>query len=158
MTRAAILQPPANFADRLSGDMAATLSFMNSLHFEQSALRSLKIWRRICPQLLLVKRFAGKAYTAMGKSFHMALMEWLLLTGMPITGDALESPFFLPDPQAPALPLQQLLAGAPARRVWLQQRALSFKDAHVPSLQAAEIKTQKEILAGTMGSPMTEAQ
>eukprot|EP00971_Amphidinium_carterae_P351640 6492206-Amphidinium_carterae.3 len=143
----AILQPPAHFADPLSGDMAATLSFLAARASELVAFRAeclaLALPKDMASNLssiALVKRFAGKAYAAMGKFFHVALMEWLqvytgiedtavprlLLIGMPITGDALESPFLLPDPQAPTW--------APARRVWLQQRALSFKDAHVPSL------------------------
>eukprot|EP00971_Amphidinium_carterae_P324779 6454715-Amphidinium_carterae.2 len=88
MARAAILQPPANFADPLSGDMAATLSFM-AVHaselvaFRAERLALLKDMASNLSSTALVKSFAGKAYTAMGKSSHMALMEWLqIYTGV----------------------------------------------------------------------------
>ena len=119
--------------------------------------------------------YADAAYTAkkLGCKLHVPLMKWLqdvtkvedravpdlCLTGMPIVGDALESPFFHAYPESGTLTLSQLLSSAPARRKKIIDNFLaSSSRTPLHILKEVERKTQKEVVAGTMGPPMEEGE
>ena len=83
----------------------------------------------------------------------------LCLTGMPIVGEALESPFFEPHRIPAAITLQELLASSERRRASTINR-VAFMAQKGPQAQAEAIyqKTLKEVQKGTMGGPYSHEE
>eukprot|EP00971_Amphidinium_carterae_P165329 3277114-Amphidinium_carterae.1 len=69
----------------------------------------------------------------------------LLLSGLPIVGKGVSSPFFVDMPAPPAIPLQHLLMGAPPRRRKLADKVQNYRPQDVPALRAALSKTMTEV-------------
>ena len=80
----------------------------------------------------------------------------LCLTGMPIVGHALSSPFFLPWPDPQQISVEELLRRAPkTREAVLESFERKRRRTESYVLEEVQRKTTKEIDAGTMGSGLT---
>eukprot|EP00435_Cladocopium_sp_Y103_P037180 s3539_g9.t2 len=80
----------------------------------------------------------------------------LCLTGMPIVGKALESPFFHPYHVPAAITVAELLKTSPLRRASTLRRVkLMAQSGGDDMAQAIWKKTLKEVAAGTMAGPFT---
>ena len=80
----------------------------------------------------------------------------LCLTGMPIVGKALESPFFYPYRVPASITIAELLKTSPLRRPLALKRVKMMAEAGgIQMAQAIWDKTLKEVRAGTMAGPFT---
>ena len=78
----------------------------------------------------------------------------LCITGMPIVGEALESPFFNPYLVESEMKVSELLLTAPTRREKKTQELMRFANhSDRELLEAIYLKTIKEVKAGTMAGP-----
>eukprot|EP00435_Cladocopium_sp_Y103_P021695 s4096_g5.t1 len=83
----------------------------------------------------------------------------LCLTGMPIVGVALESPFFDSFDVPSAITLEELLSTAPSRRAGTIRRVeFMAEKSGLAQAEAIYAKTMKEVAAGSMGGPFTHEQ
>ena len=177
MLRAKLLEHPFLSLEVLPNDMLDAIDFVaenfDSLaEIRHVAMATLTAVTETLDDSALKRRLAGEAYRHMNLQVNVAAMEWLqeqvgiedrqvprlLLTGMPIVGTALESPFFIADYHPAVLSVHHLLAGSKARRDALAKKALLFKPQDVESLHAAFAKTQAEIDMGSMGPALTADQ
>ena len=135
-------------------------------------------WKKLATHESLLARQKDLNHTAstttrtLGPLPNAALMEFLAerfgvedralpslcLVGMPIVGEALISPFFEPYMVPAALTVQKLLSSAVQRRRATMRR-VAFMAAEGGDAQAHAIyeKTLKEVQAGTMAGPFSEA-
>jgi hypothetical protein len=134
----------------------------------------LNLLRAKCTELhgLKTARYKQACHTAhkLGCRLRVPLTEWLqqktlvedvelpslCLSGMPIVGDALLSPFFLAFPRTSSTGLPALFKGAPQRRKELI-RQFEQHSQRADSLILEEVfrKTAKEVGEGTMRPAMT---
>eukprot|EP00435_Cladocopium_sp_Y103_P013062 s2693_g3.t1 len=83
-------------------------------------------------------------------------VPWLCLKGMPIVGEALQSPFFEPKVVPAAVTLQELLSTASRRRnATLEKIRYMAKKGSEDQAQAIYRKTLKEVAQGSMAGPYT---
>eukprot|EP00435_Cladocopium_sp_Y103_P057422 s371_g19.t1 len=91
----------------------------------------------------------GKMYNVEDKAVPL-----LCLTGMPIVGKALESPFFYPFHVPAAVTIAELLKSAPLRRSSTLKRVRTMAESGSSEMaDAIWRKTLKEVDAGTMSGP-----
>ena len=109
------------------------------------------------------KKLGRKPRTALlellGKRYGIAdeAVPCLLLTGMPIVGVALESPFFESYEVPPQISVYELLATARKRRPETIRRVQYMAEKGSAALaKAIYEKTLKEVYKGSMGGPFTE--
>eukprot|EP00435_Cladocopium_sp_Y103_P063804 s675_g25.t1 len=139
-------------------------------------LRVLADWRQLsnCKDVQLRQegheQLAGLNAKRLGRKPRTALMEvlgrrhgvedhmvpHLCLTGMPIVGAALESPFFTEHDIPASITLEELLASSERRRRDALRR-VEFMAVQCSTTQAEAImkKTIKEVAQGTMGGPFS---
>eukprot|EP00435_Cladocopium_sp_Y103_P009343 s2629_g2.t1 len=92
-------------------------------------------------------------------SIEDAAVPRLCLTGMPIVGRALESPFFHPYHVPAAITVAELLKSAPLRRAnTLKRVRVMAQSGGEDMANAIWTKTMKEVAAGTMSGPYTVDQ
>lgn len=119
------------------------------------------------------EKLASETSKKLGRKPRTALMEILgnnlsvpdmavprlCLTGMPIIGDALESPFFDKYEVPAKITISELLRTAPSRRETLLRRVERMsKLGGQPQCEAIWKKTLKEVSAGSMAGPFTVDQ
>lgn len=96
--------------------------------------------------------------SVLGSLYHVedkAVPE-LCVTGMPIVGKALTSPFFYPYEVPARLTLSELLSKVASQRSSLMKRVARMASAESPQLQEAIWrKTMKEVEQGTMEGPLS---
>eukprot|EP00971_Amphidinium_carterae_P349298 6490949-Amphidinium_carterae.1 len=177
MRRASLLSLPYMLVEPLGEDLMQAVTFIADHHadIDQVRLNALSRLTRVCTALADRSRAyasarAGQAYRQMRLEYNVLAMKWiqhqtgiedravpdLLLSGMPIVGMGLPSPFFADAPSPPAISLQHLLMGAPPRRVQLLQKVLNFRPQDIPALRAALAKTMIEVERHCMAGPYTE--
>ena len=83
----------------------------------------------------------------------------LCLTGMPIIGKTLESPFFDPYPVPASITVKELVASAPSRRQKTLRRVKMMAEAGGADLcRAIWDKTLKEVAKGSMAGPFSHSE
>eukprot|EP00971_Amphidinium_carterae_P104983 2078822-Amphidinium_carterae.1 len=178
MRRASLLNLPYMLAEPLGADLMDAITFIadNHANIDQVRLDALDRFKRVSAALVdrsrhYAARHAGKAYTHMRLEYNVLAMKWLqhqtgiedmavpdlLLSGMPVVGMGLPSPFFTDAPSPPAISLQHLLMGAPARRAQLMQKVVHYRPQDIPALRAALSKTMLEVERHCMAGPFTES-
>ena len=177
LQRAKLLEHPSSSLEVLPLDLTDAIEFVadnfDSLgEIRHIAMATLSTKVDVLDDTSLKHRFAGQAFQHMRLHIKIAAMEWLqdqvhiedrkvprlLLTGMPIVGEALESPFFVEDYHPAELSIHHLLAGSKPRRVALAKKALLFRPQDVECLRAALAKTLDEVDSGSMGPALTAEQ
>eukprot|EP00971_Amphidinium_carterae_P270843 5374493-Amphidinium_carterae.1 len=177
MRRASLLTLPYMLAEPLGADLMDAITFIADQHHDIDKVRldALTRLKRVCAALADRSRAyassrAGRAYKQMHLEYNVLAMKWiqqqtgiedravpdLLLSGMPVVGKGLPSPFFTDAPSPPAIPLQHLLMGAPPRREQLAQKVLRFRPQDIPAVRAALAKTMTEVERHCMSGPYTE--
>ena len=157
--------------------------FRRSLTLESEAskarLKTLGEWRALAVSAKVIakqeqhEKYACDCSKKLGRRPRTALMEYLgqrygiedkavpmlCLTGMPIIGKTLESPFFDPYPVPASVSVKELLATAPARRNKTLGRVKMMAEAGGATLcKAIWDKTMKEVGKGSMAGPFTQQQ
>ena len=112
----------------------------------QDRLRALASWRQLSKSQDILK-------------LEDKEVPKLCLTGMPIVGEALESPFFEPYKVPAAITLEELLASSQKRRASTINRvAFMAQKSSVAQAQSIYAKTLKEVQKGTMGGPYSHEE
>ena len=181
MSKALKLDHPFNTTFGLKSDHKAALEKVH-LTADRTNLQRLKVlaeWRSISRSEEVRSlqtehdKLAGQNAQKLGRRPKTALLQilgkkygvedesvpTLLLTGMPIIGPALESPFFQ-EYQVPAqISILELLSIAKKRRPETMRRVEYMASKGSQSLaEAIYEKTLKEVYKGSMGGPFTEQQ
>ena len=162
------LKHPYSESDTVKGDHFNALAAMNQLpeSINRARLARLGEWKRLSTpwEILALQRThekkAGANAVRLGRKPRTALMEHLgrqfravptlCLTGMPIVGPALESPFFEEFDVPAQITVEEFVASAPKRRVDNLKRVKTMARAGSPELaQAIWEKTLKEVQGGT---------
>ena len=132
--------------------------------------RALAVTREIRARQEQHEVHACQAAKLLGRKPRTALMEalqsrygvedtavpFLCLTGMPIVGEALRSPFFYDFVIPSSMTVAELLSSARSRRVTTMARVAYMSKLGGPEMaQAIYDKTQKEVAGGTMSGPWT---
>ena len=133
------------------------------------AVRELKSDAKVRRRDVELKKLSGPSFR-LGQKMDLGLMEalqdlvliedkavpLLCATGMPITGVALESPFFVPQVEPQKVTTNEFLRTAKSRRNEAMRRTKYMaKLGGEQMARAIWEKAQKEISEGSMGRPMT---
>eukprot|EP00435_Cladocopium_sp_Y103_P071893 s30_g38.t1 len=172
------LEHPFSSETTLKPDHAEALSSMSKVSSFQTRrrLQTLSEWISLAKSHDIVQKqhchegMASQCAKRLGRKPRTALMEalgiryhiedsalpMLCLTGMPIVGRALESPFFEEYHVPASITLAELLKTAPARRGSVLGRVRMMGRMGGPELaEAIWRKTMKEVAKGTMSGPYT---
>ena len=175
------LDHPFNTSVSLKQDHRKVLDELKVSHLQdvKRRLTVLQTWERLAKSEEVLKRQekhdlrASHTAQRLGLKPRTGLMEklqeiyqiedravpLLCRTGMPIIGDALESPFFEPYSVPATIAIRDLLATAPQRRKDLLRRVSSMSKAGGQAMaEAIWKKTMKEVKEGSMRGPLTERQ
>ena len=175
------LDHPFNTSVSLKQDHRKVLDELRVSHLQdvKRRLTVLQTWERLAKSEEVLKRQdehdlrASHTARRLGLKPRTGLMEklqeiyqiedravpLLCRTGMPIIGDALESPFFKPYSVPATIAIRDLLATAPQRRKDLLRRVSSMSRAGGKAMaEAIWKKTMKEVNEGSMRGPLTETQ
>ena len=175
------LDHPFNTSVSLKQDHRKVLDELGVSHLQdvKRRLTVLQTWERLANSEEVLKRQeehdlrASQTARRLGLKPRTGLMEklqeiyqiedravpLLCRTGMPIIGDALESPFFEPYSVPATIAIRDLLATAPQRRKDLLRRVSSMSRAGGKAMaEAIWKKTMKEVNEGSMKGPLTERQ
>lgn len=175
------LDHPFNTSVSLKQDHRKVLDELGVSHLQdvKRRLTVLQTWERLAKSEEVLKRQeehdlrASHTARRLGLKPQTGLMEklqeiyqiedravpLLCRTGMPIIGDALESPFFEPYSVPATIAIRDLLATAPQRRKDLLRRVSSMSRAGGKAMaEAIWKKTMKEVNEGSMRGPLTERQ
>ena len=173
------LKHPFNSGEALKQDHRKVLSFFesNSLSNNTNRLRSLAELRVLAKSSEVVSRNnhlrqgAGSNAKRLGLKPNVALIELLTkkfsledtaiaelcLSGMPIVGEALQSPFFNEFEVPAEISLAELLRSAPSRRYSLRNRIKKMaEDADPEMAKSIYNKTIQEVQSGSMSGPFSE--
>ena len=147
-------------------DAQARLSVLGELKAlassrEVSELQQLHESRACTSAKALGRKPRTALMTMLGKRFSIedTAVPILCLTGMPIVGEALSSPFFEPCDVPASLTTQELLATAPRRRhATLEKVERVGRKSSRETARAVWEKTIKEVNQGSMRGPLTFEQ
>jgi hypothetical protein len=178
MEEALKLSHPFTLGNVLKPDHREALDSMPAL--ETNALRdrmkTLAEWKVLATSSATAalqsehEKLACECAVRLGRKPRTALMEFLgmrysledtavpklCLTGMPIVGKALESPFFHSYQVPATITVSELLSSAPRRRAGTLKRVkLMGRTGGAEMAKAIWKKTMKEVKAGTMSGPYT---
>eukprot|EP00435_Cladocopium_sp_Y103_P062053 s206_g23.t1 len=176
LEKALRLPHPFNTMESLKEDHRKALEaqVLSGKDMNELRLKVLADWRQLSGSLDIKSmqqehdRGASQNARRLGRKLRTALMEilgkrhgledravpQLCLTGMPIVGSALESPFFENYDVPAAISLAELLASAQRRRQSALRRVeFMAKRSSVSQAEAILKKTNKEVAQGTMGGP-----
>lgn len=124
---------------------------LQAAHEKSASHNARRLGRK--PRTALME-FLGKRY-----SIEDTAVPQLCLTGLPIVGRALESPFFEPYVVPAAISVRELLTTAKSRRAAAIRRVTFMAQKGSPAqAEAIYKKTIKEVAQGTMGGPFTESE
>ena len=175
------LDHPFNTASSLKQDHKEILESLNSSHLSRvkERLTVLQAWERLLTSKEVKgiqaehDQLASNTARKLGLRPNTGLMEKLqdiyqiedravpilCRTGMPIVGEALESPFFEPFDAPSSISIRDLVASAPKRREDTLRRVTSMARAGgKPMAEAIWKKTLKEVSEGSMRGPLTAAE
>jgi len=175
------LKHPFNSGEVLKRDHQTSLGFLRNSPLDNNTsrlktlaeLRVLAKSKDISERDKTLKLTAGENAKQLGLKPNVALIEALTkrfsiedtaipelcLSGMPIVGEALCSPFFNKFEVESEISLTELLKTAPLRRESLKKRIRKMAKDSYPEM-AVEIynKTIKEVAGGSMSGPFTETE
>ena len=178
LNRALELVHPFDSFDSLKRDHQEALDYMTSLRMSLpkhrlktlGEIKQLSERSDVCDKQSIHEKFASVSALKLGRKPRTALMEVLqdrygiedtsvpslCLTGMPIVGKALSSPFFLEHDVPAAISVRELLSLSKKHRATMMSRVVRMAESSGEQTSAAIWgKTIKEVSEGSMAGPFT---
>ena len=178
LNRALELVHPFDSFDSLKRDHQEALDYMTSLRMSLpkhrlktlGEIKQLSECSDVCDKQSIHEKFASVSALKLGRKPWTALMEVLqdrygiedtsvpslCLTGMPIVGKALSSPFLLQHDVPAAISVRELLSLSKKHRATMMSRVVRMAESSGEQTSAAIWgKTIKEVSEGSMAGPFT---